>query len=197
MRWSIALLSLVLSCMSVHADSISLSSFPPEGMTLPDYWGEENVWWHGRTTFSGKVVVPACTLAMEDAWQSVDMGETPVRELQSGYAGPEKMFRLRLRDCELAGAGKRVFTGSRVRVTFDGVHGENPENFSIAGMATGVDLQIWDEQGYPARVGEVMPPLQLTGNEQGLNYTLRIVRNGKPLSAGSYYAALRFKVDYE
>ncbi|EEC0448232.1 type 1 fimbrial protein [Salmonella enterica subsp. enterica] len=192
MRWSIIFLSLVC------AQAVAMSpSFPPLGMSLPEYWGEENVWWHGRATFSGKVIVPACTLAMEDAWQSVDMGETPVRELQNGHIGPGKMFQLRLRDCELAETGKRVFTGNRVRVTFDGIHGENPEQFSTTGQATGVDLQIRDEQGYPARAGKVMPPLQLTGNEQGLNYTLQMVRNGKPLSAGSFYAALRFKVDYE
>ncbi|HCA4419164.1 TPA: fimbrial protein, partial [Escherichia coli] len=46
-------------------------------------------------------------------------------------------------------------------------------------------------------VGKVMPPLLLNGNEEGLDYTLRVVRNGQPLKAGNYYAALRFKVDYE
>ncbi|HEI2924597.1 TPA: fimbrial protein, partial [Escherichia coli] len=51
--------------------------------------------------------------------------------------------------------------------------------------------------GYPARAGKSMPPLILRGNEDGLNYSLRIVRNGYPLKAGDYYAALRFKLDYE
>lgn len=65
-------------------------SFPPPGMTLPEYWGEEYVWWHGRANFKGQVIVPACTLAMEDTWQAIDMGETPVRDLQDSFAGPEK-----------------------------------------------------------------------------------------------------------
>ncbi|EFN8479511.1 fimbrial protein, partial [Escherichia coli] len=37
----------------------------------------------------------------------------------------------------------------------------------------------------------------LNGNEEGLDYTLRVVRNEQPLKAGDYYAALRFRVDYE
>lgn len=49
-------------------------SFPPPGMTLPEYWGEEHVWWHGRASFKGQVIAPACTLAMEDTWQAIDMG---------------------------------------------------------------------------------------------------------------------------
>ncbi|EFH7645885.1 TPA: fimbrial protein, partial [Escherichia coli] len=31
-------------------------SFPPPGMTLPEYWGEEHVWWHGRASFKGQVI---------------------------------------------------------------------------------------------------------------------------------------------
>ncbi len=185
----------LLWCATVQA---ALSpSFPPLGMSLPEYWGEEHVWWHGRASFKGQIIAPACTLAMEDTWQAIDMGETPVRDLQDSFAGPEKKFRLRLRNCELAGTGKRVYTASRVRVTFDGLQGETPDKFSVIGQAEGINLQILDNQGYPARVGKVMPPLLLNGNEDGLDYTLRVVRNGQALKAGDYYAALRFKVDYE
>ncbi|EAO9153050.1 type 1 fimbrial protein [Salmonella enterica] len=183
--------------LSAAAQAALSPSFPPPGMTLPEYWGEEHVWWHGRASFKGQVIAPTCTLAMEDTWQAIDMGETPVRDLQDSFAGPEKKFRLRLRNCELAGTGKRVYTASRVRVTFDGLQGETPDKFSLTGQAEGISLQILDNQGYPARVGKVMPPLLLNGNEEGLDYTLRVVRNDQQLKAGDYYATLRFRVDYE
>lgn len=179
------------------AQAASWSFFPSPGKSLPEYWGEEHVWWHGRASFKGQVIAPACTLVMEDTWQAIDMGETPVRDLQDSFAGPEKKFRLRLRNCELAGTDKRVYTASRVRVTFDGSQGETPDKFSLVGQAEGINLQILDNQGHPARVGKVMPPLLLNGNEVGLDYTLRVVRNGQPLKVGDYYAVLRFKVDYE
>lgn len=182
---------------SVVAPAALQPSFPPPGMTLPEYWGESDVWWHGRASFKGSVIAPACTLAMEDTWQEIEMGSVPVRDLQDSFSGPEKRFRLRLRNCELAGTGKRVYTASRVRVTFDGVQGESPDKFLLTGQAKGINLQIRDSQGYSARAGEVMPPLLLNGNEDSLNYTLHIVRNGQALKAGDYYAALRFKVDYE
>lgn len=171
-------------------------SFPPSGMSLPDYWGEPLVWWDGRASFKGQIIMPACTLAMEDIYQSVDMGNIPVRNLQGSFAGPVKKFRLRLRNCELAGTSKHVYTASRIRVTFDGLQGETPDRFSVTGEARGVDLQILDNRGYPARAGFPMPPLLLTGNEESLNYTLQVVRNGQPVRAGDYYAVLRFKVDY-
>ncbi|HGG2530451.1 TPA: fimbrial protein [Escherichia coli] len=195
MLWRIILSIILLWSGVLH--SALLPSFPPSGMSLPEYWGEEHVWWHGRASFKGEVIAPACTLAMEDTYQAIDMGITPVRDLQDSFSGLEKRFRLRLRNCELAGTGKRVYTASRVRVTFDGLQGETPDKFSLTGQAEGINLQILDNQGYPARVGKVMPPLLLNGNEEGLDYTLRVVRNGQPLKAGDYYAALRFKVDYE
>ncbi|MCA7586274.1 type 1 fimbrial protein [Escherichia coli] len=172
-------------------------SFLPPGTNLSEYWGEEHVWWDGRANFKGQVIAPACTLAMEDAYQEIDMGTTPLRDLQNSFAGSEKKFRLRLRNCELAGTGKQVYTATRVRVTFDGIPGETPDKFSLTGQAEGINLQILDNYGYPARLGKTMPPLLLKGNEDGLDYVLRIVRNGSPLKAGDYYAALRFKIDYE
>ncbi len=60
------------------------------------------VGWQGY--FHGEVVRPACTLAMEDARQIIDM-ETPVRDLQNGFSGPERKFSLRLRNCEFNSQG--------------------------------------------------------------------------------------------
>lgn len=188
MFWRMILSAVFFWCVVVQA--------APLGMAKPEYRGEDH-WLHGRASFKGQVIAPACTLAMEDTWQAIDMGKTPVRDLQDSFAGPEKRFCLRLRNCELTGTGKRVYTASRVRVTFDGLQGEMSDKFLLTGQAKGINLQILDNQGYPARVGKVMPPLLLNGNEEGLDYILRIVRNGQPLKAGDYYAALRFKVDYE
>lgn len=76
----------VMYFWSTLLHAVSSEPFPPPGMTLPEYWGEEHVWWDGRAAFHGEVVRPACTLAMEDAWQIIDMGETPVRDLQNGFS---------------------------------------------------------------------------------------------------------------
>lgn len=193
MYWRMVLLVMMFWCVLAQASF----AFPSQWIISPDDWGEDLVWWHGRVSFRGQVIAPACTLAMEDMYQAVDMGITPVRDLQEGSAGPEKKFRLRLRDCELSRTGERFYTASRVRVTFDGAQGETPDKFSLSGLAQGINLQILDNQGYAARPGRVMPALLLTGNEESLDYTLRIIRNGQALKTGNYYAALRFKVDYE
>lgn len=174
-------------------------SFSGSDVSFSDSLGGALVWWHGRANFSGQVIAPACSLAMEDRYQSIDMGSTPVRDLQNTLLGAEKKIELLLRDCELSGESStaKTFTGTRVRLTFEGVRGNTPDEFSLSGQASGVNLQIRDVQGYSAYSGKPMPPQLLTGNEQGLIYSLRLVRNGEPLKAGDYHVALRFKIDYE
>ncbi len=79
----------------------------------------------------------------------------------------------------------------------DNPNGELPSYITGADKAKGINLQIADVRGNIARAGKVMPAIPLTGNEEALDYTLRIVRNGKKLEAGNYFAVLGFRVDYE
>ncbi len=186
----------VIYFWSALLHAASSDPFPPPGMSLPEYWGEKYVWWDGRAIFRGEVIRSACTLAMEDAWQTINMGETPVRDLQNGFSGPERKFSLRLRNCS-NGKSKNIYADSQIRVTFDGVRGEASDKFYLFGQAKGINLQISDAEGNIAKVGKVMPAIALTGNEETLNYTLRIVRDGKKLEAGDYFALLGFRVDYD
>lgn len=195
MRWQTFILLITALGNSLVAQASGV--FQSSGVTLLEYQGDDNVWWEGKASFRGQVIVPACVLVMEDANQVVEMGGIPVRDLQNTSSGPEKRFQLRLHDCELAGTGKKVYTNSRVQITFNGAVGETPDKFSTVGQARGVNLQIVDGQGYVARAGKAMPAQFLEGNEQGLDYILRVVRNGEPLKAGDYSASLRFNVDYE
>ncbi len=150
------------------AQALPSGSFPPPGMTLPEYWGEEHVWWDGRASFKkGRLsLLPVRWLwrmhGRKLIWEPRHSGT-----YRTALPGREK-FRLRLRNCELAGAGKQVYTATRVRVTFDGIPGETPDKFSLTGQAEGINLQIMDNYGYPARAGKSMPPLILRGMKTGL-----------------------------
>lgn len=175
----------------------SLSCFASP-FTLPKYWGTEKVWWHGRANFSGEVLTPACTLAMEDRWQVVDMGDSTLRELQNTSDGPEKKIFLRLDDCDLSDPKTIGRLNNSVKITFDGISGQNQEQFKIFGSAKGIDLQIIDSMGYKARIGEAMHPMiSEQKNKHGIGYLLKMVRNEEELRPGDYYASIKFSINYE
>ena len=50
-------------------------------------------------------------------------------------------------------------------MTFDGLQGETPDKFADRSGRRYQSTQILDNRGYLARVGKVMPPLLLNGNE--------------------------------
>lgn len=151
---------------------------------------------NGRTTLTGMVVSSACTIALEDAWQTVDLGVLPARELKAQGQGQTRRISLHLRSCSLAqqDAGEPQ---PAVRVMFDGQYREDPSLFSVVGSARGIALKIRDRNGYQARAGESLPSVPVYGSEQGLNYWLQVVPDGAPLSAGDFYAAIRFSLNYE
>lgn len=70
--------------------SAATQAAPSPSFPLPELRGEEHIWWHGRANFKGQIIAPACTLAMEDAWQEIDMGTTPLRDLQNSQKVPRK-----------------------------------------------------------------------------------------------------------
>lgn len=192
MSWFSAYVMVLLLGLSQIA--VVPSAFSSPDIAQPKISGDASSWNRGKASFSGQVLGTACVLAMEDAWQAIDMGMLPARDMQTSVFGPKKIFYLRLENC---GVMSKEQTDSSVTVSFDGMRGKDPDRFSLTGQARGIELQIQDSQGYPAYVGEAMPPQVLTGEGQHLQYSLRLVRNADPLQTGDYYAAVRLKVDYE
>ena len=151
---------------------------------------------NGHATLTGTVVSSACTIALEDALQTVDMGVIPARELKKHGQGQVRRMNLHLRSCSL----EQQDTGDlqpAVRVVFDGRFSGDPSLFTVAGSARGVALRIRDRNGRQIRAGESLPSAPVYGSEQGLHYWLQVVSDGTPLSAGDFYTAIRFSLNYE
>ena len=182
--------------------NFSFSQFSAEvhlaDASTADLWGESDVWWHGRANFKGEVISPACTITMDSAYQSINLEGLPVRELQQVSFGPEKIFHIKLSNCELS--DKRllgdIYSNTKLSLSFDGLEGATPNQFSIVGSAQGVDLQVIDSKGKEVEVNKKMPPILLYGNEQKIQYSLRIAKNNQPLKAGDYHATIMFSVNY-
>ncbi|EAA1523943.1 type 1 fimbrial protein [Salmonella enterica] len=151
---------------------------------------------NGRATLTGTVVSSACTIALEDAWQTVDMGVLPARELKKSGEGQQRKISLHLRSCSLEQQSAEEMQPA-VRVVFDGPFRDDPTLFAVGGSARGVALKIRDRHGSQARAGESLPSVPVYGSGQGLSYWLQVVPDGTPLSAGDFYAAIRFSLNYE
>lgn len=166
------------------------STFPYRGEDIKGH----DVWRNGQTTFSGQIIIPACTLSMDNKYQVIDFGSLPVRDFQGREYGPDKKLLLLLKNCELR---KNEHGINRVRLTFNGIRGSSPDKFGFEGQAKGIELQIISNHGFKAYPTKMMPPVLLEEDTIPIIYSVRLVRNGESLNPGDYYATLMFKVDYE
>ncbi|PVZ85725.1 fimbrial protein [Serratia sp. S1B] len=145
----------------------------------------------GRATFSGVVIASACNLAMDNNYQTIDMGITPISELQSTASLPEKVLKLRMIGCEL---GKDDYTGHLVEILFEW---ERVDTANSSGAASGIDLRIQDSRGSWAASGIPLPPQLLGKNEKELDYKVYLTNSGNITHSGHYNFALKFKVNYQ
>ncbi|KEY58129.1 fimbrial protein [Serratia sp. DD3] len=145
----------------------------------------------GRATFSGVVIASACNLAMDDNYQTIDMGVTPISELQSIPSLPEKVLKLRMTGCEL---GKDDYTGHLIEILFEW---ERVDITNSSDAATGIDLKIQDSRGSWASSGIPLPPQVLGKNEKELDYKVYLTNSENIVHSGHYNFALKFKVNYQ
>ena len=159
---------------------------------------EAGITLHGQATLFGEVLASACSIALNDRYQSVAMGALPVRDIQAGRA-ETRDFIIRLDNCLTSGRGHMVReTDPAIRVRFDGLRGNQPGQFRTLGSAHGVALQLSDERRELVIPGEYLPAVyQKAYNQQVLKYRIALVPDGERLSGGDYSTALRFSINYE
>ncbi|ECH1486076.1 type 1 fimbrial protein [Salmonella enterica subsp. enterica] len=153
---------------------------------------------HGQATLYGEVLASACSIALSDRYQSVPMGELPLRDIQSGKAAVRD-FVIHLDNCLASDSSlidKKIDPAIRVR--FEGQRGSQPDVFRMQGEAKGVALQLRDERQDIVHPGEYLPAVyQKAYNQQVLKYRVALVPDGQALVGGDYSAALRFSINYE
>lgn len=169
------------------------------GLMLACGGAEAGLRLNGMATMRGEVVASACTIALADRFQSVPMGELPLRDLQSGHGRTTRDFVIHLDNCSTSGHQLMAQeTDPAIRVRFDGLRGNRPGLFRTLGNARGVALQLQDARQEIVYPGEYLPILyQKAYNQQVLQYRISLVPDGEALVGGDYSAALRFSINYE
>lgn len=155
----------------------------------------------GRATLSGEVLASPCSIALNDRFQTVRMGEMALRDFRYGRGRSTQDFVIHLDNCGTSrGSGQQGEKTSNpgIRVRFEGVRGEQPWFFTPTGTAKGVAVVLRDERRELIYPGEYLPAVYPKAyNQQVLKYRLEIVPNGKTMVPGDYYTSLRFNIDYE
>lgn len=149
----------------------------------------------------GQVVDSACGLELASRDQTIEMPPEPVGRLLRNAQGAPHPFQLRLVNCSLSRPDPHRPGGSlpdwqHLRVMFDGASDRGGRSYAVFGESQGVALDIADSAGEGSVPGEPMSRKPLVEGDMTLNFTLRLVGNGRPMVVGPHRAAVRFKLEY-
>lgn len=162
---------------------------------------------NGTLHVYGALTESPCSLEMTTDHQEVSLGETGTAHLQHpGDRGKPVAFELILKDCLRAPSSNRdVWTGvlawnssqPAVSVAFWAPKDDDaPGLFKVSGVA-GLGLLLTEANGLPVRLGVPNKPVLLTPGQNTLTYQVIPVRTPAMLRAGSYRAAIDFRLYYD
>ena len=143
----------------------------------------------GQAQFKGEVVLSGCSLSMSSAYQDINLGVIPLREIQKSNLDFEKKIQIKLLNCNLDNKTKNKTIG----VFFSGLFGKINSSFNVFGSGHGIDLQIRDSHGNSSCMNKSIP---FSSNDNILNYTLKIKRNFDKLKPGYFMSSIRYNVVY-
>lgn len=155
----------------------------------------------------GTLTESACRLAMESAWQEVDMGNTATASLKRpGDRGEPVRVAIRLEDClpapssiRDAWSGDLLWSRDMPSVTVSFVApGErfHPGLVSVSGT-NGLALRLTDRLHRDVRLNSEGHPLLLDPGGNTLFYYIAPERTAAPLVAGAWQALIHFRLNYD
>ncbi|WP_434638723.1 fimbrial protein [Klebsiella sp. I138] len=155
----------------------------------------------------GTLTESACRLAMESAWQEVDMGNTATASLKRpGDRGEPVRVAIRLEDClpspssiRDAWSGDLLWSRDMPSVTVSFVApGERfqPGLVSVSGT-NGLALRLSDRLHRDVRLNSEGHPLLLDPGGNTLFYYIAPERTAAPLVAGAWQALIHFRLNYD
>ncbi|OUC37006.1 fimbrial protein [Enterobacter sp. J49] len=154
----------------------------------------------------GTLTESACRLEMDSLHQDIRLEDTGTgRLLNTGDSGTPVLFRIGFSDCLRSDTVRDGRTGNMVeaflqpvvKVSFSGPRDETiPDLFSVRG-ASGLGLRIADKAGNNVLANNIGAPLILVQGQNSLYYSVAPVRTSAPLVAGSFSAAIDYKLSYD
>ncbi|WP_433587155.1 fimbrial protein [Providencia alcalifaciens] len=149
----------------------------------------------GTVTMNGQIIDTACTIDVGSREQVVELGVLPVGVIRQQGKGPTRTVDIQLVNCNLVKDSDPTQVWQGLRVTFEGTADNGL--FQVFGEARGVGLYLQDEAARQVLPGQISAEPTFIPLNMRLRYQLRLVTDNRPLRAGHYQSAIRFKLDYD
>lgn len=161
----------------------------------------------GLLYVQGTLTEGTCRMSMESDWQEVDLGNTVLADIKTyGQTGHSTSIKIFLEDCpgqitnvtnSATLTQTRVAGGTIYQARFIAVADEtNPNLIKVKG-ASGIGLQLRDDQGREVKLSQRGYPILLAPGQNEVTFSLQPVRTRSEFVAGAYHAIINFSMIYQ
>ncbi len=192
--------------MSTHAinliSSVLLALVTTHALAADDIEGQ-----NGTLHITGSLHESPCGLKMTSQHQTVDLGVISTGQLlRPGDPASPVAFHLQFEDCQRPAGSIRSEQSANLTwsahqpvmsVAFLApADADDPRLAKVQGI-TGLGLRITDPLGRDVQLGRRGEPLILTLGGSTETWTVHPTRTAAPLSSGSFWAVMGFRLNYE
>ena len=174
--WSIIVLINAIVCASttVLAGENSFQNVSTKLSSSSSLYSIEGkkAWWHGKTSFSGTVIEPGCSVMMENLWQSTSIKKINPSEIKSNIYQYEAPFTLFFKNCDMIKS--KVSVGDNIRSFFKS---SSTKNKDLAIYYTLVNQTV-----LITGIEKFTPIIRSNHNDSKLDFTLRLTTNEENLN---------------
>lgn len=152
---------------------------------------------HGRVNINGAIIDPACTIAAENAEQTVDLGIITQERIEQNNTAILYPFAIHLTSCILATSENSEGSRRTFSMKFDGPSPPGYQGFSLGEQSQGLAFEIHDEQDNIVIPGAAMRLDERSVENKTLNYSLHLIKTSQQVKAGPFHTAVNFTLVYQ
>ncbi|WP_337039484.1 fimbrial protein [Serratia marcescens] len=146
-------------------------------------------WATGTLSIRGAVLESACAIEPDNAFQTIDLGSVPIKNIERNGASAAHPFTLRLVNCALTDSKGKQYKSIEVTFTgFDAPGNEMDKN--------GIRLRVIDENGRRIFPGVPVTDIPIHVGNMTLHYSVFWVGNGKRIRPGNYQTTMNILFQY-
>jgi type 1 fimbria pilin len=152
---------------------------------------------HGRVNIGGTILNPACTISVENAEQTVNLGVITQKNPEHSNVVFIYPFAIHFTSCILATSQYREGSRQTFSIKFDGPNEPGNRRFTLGEKNQGLAFEIHDAQNNIVLPGVAMKLQEGAIEKKILNYSLHLIKTAPRIQAGPFHSAVNFTLVYQ
>ncbi|EKT57789.1 fimbrial protein [Providencia rettgeri] len=142
---------------------------------------------YNTVRIKGTIFESPCSISPDDAYQTIDMGIIPIKEIEKNGKSKTKNINIKLINCQLKNNQNNL-----IKITLYGMQNANNQL-----NKNGINLIIQDNNGSIIKSETTQYELPLSQRDMNISYDMYMIKSNKLIFSGDFNINLTMVVGYQ